>query len=39
MEGPASDNILVLSADMENLTGLGQQTTNTATVGLNILKY
>ena len=29
MEGPASDNILVLSADMENLTELGQQTTNT----------
>ena len=29
MEEPASDNILVLSADMENLTGLGQQTVNT----------
>ena len=28
-EGPASDNILVLSADMENLTGLGQQAVNT----------
>ena len=25
MDGPASDNILVLSADMENLRGLGQQ--------------
>ena len=25
MEGPLSDNILVLSADMENLRGLGQQ--------------
>ena len=29
LEGPASDNILVLSADMENLTGLGQQAVNT----------
>ena len=29
MEGPASDNILVLSADMENLTGLGQEAVNT----------
>ena len=29
MEGPASDNILVLPADMENLTGLGQQAVNT----------
>ena len=29
MEGPASDNILVLSADMENLTGLGQQAVKT----------
>ena len=29
MEGPASDNISVLPADMENLTGLGQQTVNT----------
>ena len=27
-EGPASGNILVLSADMENLTGLGQQAVN-----------
>ena len=27
MEGPASDNILVLSADMDNLRGLGQQAT------------
>ena len=25
MEGPASDNILVLSADMDNLRGLGKQ--------------
>ena len=25
MEGPASDNILVWSAEMENLRGLGQQ--------------
>ena len=29
MEEPASDNILVLSADMENLTGLRQQAVNT----------
>ena len=29
MEGPASDNILVLSADMENMTGWGQQAVNT----------
>ena len=29
MEGPASDNILDLSADMENLTGLGQRAVNT----------
>ena len=29
MEGLASDNILVLSADMENLTVLGQQAVNT----------
>ena len=39
MEGPASDNILVLSADMKKLTGLGQQAVNTEQVGLNILKY
>ena len=29
MEGPVSNNILILSADMENLTGLGQQAVNT----------
>ena len=29
MEGPASDNILVLCAKMENLTGLGQQAVKT----------
>ena len=29
MEGPASDNILVLSADMEKSAGLGQQAVNT----------
>ena len=29
MKGPASDNILVLSADIENLTGLGLQAVNT----------
>ena len=29
MERPAADNILVLSADMENLTVLNQQAVNT----------
>ena len=29
MEGLASNNILVLSTDMENLTVLGQQAVNT----------
>ena len=29
MEGHACDNILVLSADMENLTRLGQKAVNT----------
>ena len=29
MEGNACDNILVLSADMENQTGLGKQAVNT----------
>ena len=29
MEGPVYNNILALSADMENFTGLGQQAVNT----------
>ena len=43
MKGPtSSDNILLLSTDMENLGGLGQQALWLAIrkiVGLNILKY
>ena len=42
MERSASDNILVLSADMENLTALNQQAVNTEHgifISLNINQY